>query len=264
MDAFETGGREMENFASLVKTMKRLRSTEGCPWDREQTHESLKRNLLEECYEVLEAIDSGDTKKLSEELGDVLLQVLFHVQISEESQGFDLNSVIQNLNEKLIRRHPHVFSNEHNDITDSETVEKHWERYKKDERGDRSPVDGIPGLMPSLAYSQLMLDRVSKAGFHWRDISSALHKVSEEIGELHQAVDIEDQTKEFGDLLLALVNLARWYGIQAEDALRRANMGFSERYKTMERLAVDRGLDIKTLDDGQGQELWYDAKKISG
>ncbi len=244
--------------------MERLRAPGGCPWDREQTHSSLKRNLLEECYEVLEAIDGNDGRALSEELGDLLVQVAFHSQIASEAGEFQLADVLTQINAKLVRRHPHVFAD--SKVSDAREVERNWERIKEAEKAKggvkKSPVDGIPKDLPALSYAQLMQDRVGRVGFEWEDISGVLDKLSEEVEELRQAVTPEEKTQELGDLLLVMVNLSRWLGIHAEDALRQANQRFQDRFITMESLAAQRGLDFAQLPLAEKEELWQEAKRM--
>ena len=249
-------------FEAVVNIIERLRSPGGCPWDREQTHASLKRNLLEECYEVLEAIDDSDSAKLSEELGDILVQVVFHTQIARESQEFRVEDALTAVNRKLIRRHPHVFGNAV--VSDAREVERNWEKLKEQEGGRKSPVDGIPKDLPALAYAQLMQDRVAKRGFEWDDISGVLDKVVEEVNELKNAPSDEERAKEMGDLLFTMVNLARWLGIHAEDSLRQGNARFRQRYITMEGLAVERGLDFPQLSLGEKEKMWQEAKGLTG
>lgn len=251
----------LDTFEALVNIIERLRSPGGCPWDREQTHASLKRNLLEECYEVLEAIDSGDSAKLSEELGDILVQVVFHTQIAREAREFRVEDTIAAVNQKLIRRHPHVFGDAV--VSDAREVERNWERLKEEERGRKSPVDGIPKDLPALTYAQLMQDRVAKRGFEWDDISGVLDKVVEEVNELKSAPGDEERAKEMGDLLFTIVNLARWLGIHAEDALRQGNARFRSRYTAMENLAVERGLDFPQLPLDEKEEMWQEAKRLT-
>ena len=255
---------QLSSFQTLVDIVERLRSPGGCPWDREQTHASLKRNLLEECYEVLEAIDGGTAQALSEELGDILMQVAFHTQIAREAGEFDLADVLARINRKLVRRHPHVFGDAK--VTDAREVERNWEKLKEAERSKegrvKSPVDGIPKDLPALTYAQLMQDRVGRAGFEWDDVSGVLDKVVEEVEELRRAVSHEEKSLELGDLLFTLVNLSRWLNIQAEDALRQANRRFQGRYTTMERLAADRGLDFAQLPLTSKEELWQEAKRL--
>ena len=250
------------SFQDLLDIVARLRAPGGCPWDREQTHGSLKRHLLEEAYEVMEAIDAGDSSRLSDELGDLLAQVVFHSQMASESHDFDAHDVVSNVSDKLVRRHPHVFGDA--TASDAREVELNWEQLKEAERGRRSPVDGIPKTLPALSHAQLMQDRVSKAGFEWDDVSGVLDKVAEEAGELTEAPNDEERAKEYGDLLFVMVNLARWLNIQAEDALRQANDRFRGRYRAMERLAADRGLDFHSLSMNVKEELWQEAKRRAG
>ena len=244
----------------------RLRALGGCPWDREQTHASLKRNLLEECYEALEAIDSEDGQSLSEELGDLLVQVVFHTQIAKEANEFELADVLSKVNHKLVRRHPHVFGDA--EVADAREVERNWERIKEAEKiGDgtrKSPADGIPKELPALTFAQLLQDRVGRAGFEWEDVSGVLDKLAEEVEELRGASGQEQMTHELGDLLFVMVNLSRWLGIHAEDALRQANHRFRTRYTKMEQLAGSRGWDFVQLPLTQKEELWQEAKKLVG
>jgi len=262
----EFSKEDLRRFETLVSILQRLRAPGGCPWDREQTHGSLKRNLLEESYEVLEAIDRGDPKGLADELGDLLVQVGFHGQIAQESGAFDLGDVLTMANEKLVRRHPHVFGDA--TAADAREVERNWEKIKEAEReqqGQRkSPVEGIPKDLPSLAGAQLMQDRVGRAGFEWDDISGVLDKVAEEVGELREAETLEEKVHELGDLFFVMVNLARWLGIHAEDALRLANQRFQWRYLKMEELAEGRGLDFAGLPLMEKEALWQEAKTLEG
>ena len=253
---------ELASFQALVSIVELLRSPGGCPWDREQTHASLKRNLLEECYEVLEAIDDGDPGKLSEELGDILVQVAFHAQMAREAGEFGVEDVLAGVSQKLIRRHPHVFGDAV--ASDAREVERNWERLKEQEGARSSPVEGIPKDMPALAHAQLMQDRVSRVGFEWDDVSGVLDKLVEEVGELKAASSDGEKTIEMGDVLFTIVNLARWMGVHAEDALRQANLRFQRRYTTMERLASERGLDFPRLPLEKKEALWQEAKRVEG
>lgn len=258
--------QELGKFQTLMDIVARLRAPGGCPWDREQTHESLKRNLLEESYEVIEAIDQGDPAVLSEELGDLLVQVAFHADIAKEAGDFQLEDVFRKINAKLVRRHPHVFADGH--AKDAQEVERNWEQIKAEERKakgeSKSPVEGIPGDLPALAYAQLMQDRVGKAGFEWDDISGVLDKIVEEVAELKAAATPEEKMHELGDLLFTMVNLTRWSGEHAEDVLRKANQRFGKRYLGMEKLAAERGLDFNSLSLDQKEELWQEAKRLVG
>ena len=264
MSTSEYSPQDLRGFETLISILQRLRAPGGCPWDREQTHASLKRNLLEESYEVLEAIDRDDPKGLAEELGDLLVQVGFHGQIAQESGDFDLGDVLTLANEKLVRRHPHVFGDA--TAADAREVERNWEKIKEAEReqqGQRkSPVEGIPKDLPSMAVAQLMQDRVGRSGFEWDDISGVLDKVAEEVEELRQAETLEEKVHELGDLFFVMVNLARWLGIHAEDALRLANQRFQWRYLKMEELAGSRGLDFAGLPLSEKEELWQEAKAL--
>ena len=265
MSDYEFDG-QISEFQTLVDIVARLRAPGGCPWDREQTHESLKRNLLEEAHEVLEAIDGGDPSVLTEELGDLLVQIAFHADIAREAGQFDFGDVIERINRKLIRRHPHVFADE--SVADAREVERNWERIKAEERASagtrKSPVDGIPAGLPALAASQLMQDRVARAGFEWDDISGVLDKIAEEVEEFRQAKTPEEQVHELGDMMFALVNLSRWVDAHAEDVLRQANARFSGRYRGMEDLAAERGLAFEALPLEQKEELWQEVKRLNG
>ena len=255
---------ELGDFQTLVDLIARLRAPGGCPWDREQTHASLKRNLLEECYEVMEAIDQGDSPGLSEELGDLLVQIAFHTEIAKEGGEFTLEDVLTQINGKLIRRHPHVFGDA--TAADASEVERNWERLKEAERDQqgirKSQVDGIPQDLPALSYAQLMQDRVGRVGFEWEDVSGVLDKLVEEVAELREASTDEERVHEFGDVLFTMVNLSRWLNIQAEDALRQANLRFRQRYTRMEELAAARGQDFAQLPLDEMESLWQEAKAL--
>lgn len=244
-------------FEELIHLLERLRAPDGCPWDREQTHESLKRNLLEETYEVLEAIDrKGDG--LAEELGDVLLQILFHAQIGREQGAFDMAEVMESIHAKLVRRHPHVFGDA--TVRDAQEVEENWARLKHQEAPRRSLLEGVPQKLPGLAASQLLQDRASRAGFDWPDMEGVLEKVVEEIREIQAADSPEERSRELGDLLLVLVNVGRWLGVHAEDALRGANARFSRRFAAMERLCQERGFSFADLSLEAKEALWQEVK----
>jgi tetrapyrrole methylase family protein/MazG family protein len=257
---------ELGQFQTLLDIVARLRAPGGCPWDREQTHASLKRNLLEESYEVLEAVDRGEPKLLAEELGDLLVQIVFHAQIAAEAGQFSMSDVVAAINGKLVRRHPHVFG--HAEVSDAREVERNWEKLKEEEKRQQgvrqSPVDAIPRDLPALSYAQLMQDRVARGGFEWEDISGVLDKVEEEVGELRRALTPGEKSHELGDLLFSLVNLSRWLHLQAEDALRQANRRFQGRYLKMEELAAQRGLDFAAVPLAQKESLWQEAKRLEG
>ena len=258
--------QNLGDFQTLVDIVARLRAPGGCPWDREQTHESLKRHLLEECYEALEAIDQGSPSQLAEELGDLLVQVAFHADIAREAGEFTLADVLAAINGKLVRRHPHVFGD--SSVSDAREVELNWEQLKAAERAAQgvrqSPVEGIPNALPALSYAQLMQDRVARMGFEWEDIGGVLDKLVEEVEEFRQAATDGERVHELGDLFLVMVNLCRWLEVQAEDALRQANGRFRRRYLQMEELAEQRGLDFTQLSLDDKEALWQEAKTIVG
>lgn len=263
MTEYESDDR-ISDFQTLVDIVARLRAPGGCPWDREQTHESLRRTLLEEAHEVLEAIDSADPSVLTEELGDLLVQIVFHADIAREAGYFEMGDVVERINRKLIRRHPHVFGDA--DVADAREVERNWERIKAEERaasGQRkSPVDGIPASLPAMAAAQLMQDRVARAGFEWDDVSGVLDKLTEEIEELRLAQTQDEKAHELGDIFFVLVNLARWMDVHAEDVLRQANARFRSRYLGMEELAIQKGVDFESLPLDEKEALWQEVKRV--
>ena len=249
-----------ENLEKLIETIRILRSPEGCQWDREQTHKSLRPNMLEEAYEAVDAIDSGDMLNLREELGDVLLQVLLHSQIADDEGQFNIDDVSKELNEKLIHRHPHVFGNQKVKSTDD--IVNNWDILKKEEKKDRkSAMDGISKSQSALMSAQKISKRAVKTGFEWPDENSLYNCVYSEFDEFKEAVksgDKDHMEDEMGDILFAVVNLARWNKIDAEQALLRANKKFMTRFRKMEELAV------KPLDEYSFEEfdtLWKQAKK---
>jgi len=254
----------------LVDVMARLRGPDGCPWDREQDHKSLKRYLIEEAYEVLDAIDQGDDAALVEELGDVLLQVVFHSQIAREEGRFDVNDVVRAITEKLIRRHPHVFAQA--DAPDAQAVLANWEKLKQAERAKKgeagrppSLLDGIPKDLPALMLAADVQRRAAKVGFEWRELAGALEKVVEELGELAEARAAGDRTKlfeEWGDLLFSLVNVARYDGIDPEEALRHAAKKFSDRFRHIEARAAESGRELGEMTLEEMDALWDEAKSL--
>jgi len=255
--------QNLDRFSTLVEIIALLRSPGGCPWDRKQTHESLRKNLLEEAYEVLEAMDEADAEKLSEEFGDLLLQIVLHSQIAAESGEFTVNDVIRKINEKLIYRHPHVFGDVK--VKDADEVTVNWEALKKKERQkEASMLDGVPENMPALAYSQAIQGRVARVGFDWQEDSGVLEKMAEEIGEFKAADSQQRKEDEFGDILFTLANFARRQGIDLESALRKSNRRFYKRFSTMEEFCRNRGLDLSKLTFNEQNELWEEAKKSLG
>lgn len=262
--------------------MAALRAQNGCPWDRKQTHESLKPYLLEETYEVLETIDQGDPAKLREELGDVLLQVIFHSQIAAEVGTFTVEDVLDTLAEKLVRRHPHVFGNgdQTSTLTNSEQVLNQWEHIKRAEReaagGTQSALDGVPKTLPALLRAYQTQARAARVGFDWpHNVAGLEHifgKVAEEVDELKEALaqaesgpnqpgrqtDIE---AELGDILFSLVNLARFVKVNPEEALRRSTNRFIDRFHLVETQAAEKGTSLTDMTLAEMDELWDEAKR---
>ncbi len=250
----------MPKFDTLVEIIARLRAPDGCPWDKEQTHQTLRENLLSEAYEVLAALDDGDKEKLCEELGDLLLQIVLHAQIAQDDGEFKIDDVIKSINTKLIHRHPHIFGNRQ--VKDSAEVMHNWEVLKKEERGEGvSMLEGVPPLMPALAYAYEISRRAVRVGFEWENIEGVLDKLAEEVKEIKDTASREEKEQEFGDLLFTLVNVARWEGIDAETALREANRKFYKRFAYMEKLCHQRGIDFAKLSFKEKDDLWEEAKK---
>ena len=246
----------------------RLRRPDGCPWDREQTHASLRKHLLEETYEVYDALERGATPALAEELGDLLLQVVLHAQLAAEAGIFDMADVQASIARKIVRRHPHVFGDAV--ARTASDVNRQWERIKADERAeaaggvdaarDRSALDGISASLPALAASQEMQDRAAALGYDWPDVEGVLEKAVEELSELARATDRAERLEEFGDLLLVVVNVARKLGIESEAALRAANDKFRGRFRRVERMVAERGVAMRDLDFAALDDLWDAAK----
>jgi MazG family protein len=237
----------------------RLRAPDGCPWDREQTHATLARHLLEETHELLEAIDAGDDDAMRDELGDLLLQVTFHAQMASEDDRWDIDDVAEGLVRKLIHRHPHVFGEV--EVTSADEVLVNWERLKGEETGERKQVDDdIPATLPALARAAKVQRRAAGWGFEWRSVDSALEALREEVDELAAARDPEDVEEEVGDVLFAAVAAARKMGVDAESALRRTIREFSERYERFGSLAAERGLDVETAPEDELRALFREAR----
>jgi tetrapyrrole methylase family protein/MazG family protein len=251
---------KFNQFDTLVDIIARLRGPDGCPWDREQTHASLREALLEECYEVLEALDEGDVKKLGEELGDLIMQVVFHAQMAAEAGKFDIGDVIRSINTKLVQRHPHVFGSLK--VKDADEVLANWDELKKKEKGgDSSILDNVPKQLPALSYSQEIQSRAARAGFDWENIEGIIDKLVEEVREFKQTDSQEQRALEFGDLLFTLVNLARRLGIDSESALREANRKFYRRFSYMEEVCRKRGINFAELSFNEQNALWDEAKR---
>jgi tetrapyrrole methylase family protein/MazG family protein len=247
-------------FTTLVDIIARLRGSNGCPWDRHQTHASLREDLLSECYEVLETLDEGDSDKLCGELGDLLMQVVFHAQIAAEDGEFKLKDVLLGINKKLIHRHPHVFGSKK--VRDAEEVVLNWEKLKQEERGaNTSILASVPKKMPALGYSQEIQRRVAQIGFDWEEIDGIIEKLTEEISEFKRADSQQRKAQEFGDLLFTLANIARHLGIDSETALREANQRFYRRFTAMEEACRQRGLNLRELHFAEQNALWEEAKR---
>lgn len=251
--------KEMRTFAGLRRVVATLRGPDGCPWDRVQTHQSLRPFLLEEASETLAALDEGDSDLLREELGDLLLEVLLHVQIAEETREFRLSDVVYGIADKLVRRHPHVFGEAVAETP--EAVVEQWEELKREERGDQSALSGIPPTLPALALAQAMQRRAERAGFAWDSAEQAWEALAEELEELRQARTPEERREEVGDALFALVNLARWLEVDAEEALRSTGRGFRTNFQRLETTARERGRDLREMQLEEKLALWEESKQ---
>jgi tetrapyrrole methylase family protein/MazG family protein len=251
---------EGRRLLDLVKVMARLRGPGGCPWDREQSHETLARHLLEESHELLEAIDSGDSEAIRDELGDLLLQVVFHAQMASEDGRWDVDDVARGLVEKLVHRHPHVFGDV--EVSGSDEVLTNWEKLKAEEGSKtRSAVDeDIPVTLPALARAAKVQRRAAAGGVEWRTSEAALAAVREEVEELASATSSDDAEEEIGDVLFSTVALARKLGVDAETALRRTIRGFSERYERAMASAAERGIDVASMEDDELRRLFRGAE----
>lgn len=267
-DALKNPGlRDREPFGSaferLVGVMGRLRGENGCPWDREQTLESLRSFLLEETYEVLDAIEEADPEAHQEELGDLLLQVVFQAEIRRQEGAFDAADVAHAISDKLVRRHPHVFANEAPD-EDRDAAWRRWEEIKAKEKGPRSTLAGVPRSMPALLRAQRVQEKASRVGFDWPEVSGALDKVREEFAELQEAMATQDRRSvhhELGDLLFSLVNVARFVDLDAEDALRSTVDRFSRRFEHVETRVRASGLRLQDQSLEELDRLWQEAKE---
>jgi MazG family protein len=270
-----------EWFEKLVAVQARLRAPNGCPWDREQTHQSLRTYLIEEAYEVLEALESGDDAKFAEEMGDLLLQIVFHSQIAREEGRFTVAEVIREIHDKMIRRHPHVFGETR--AKDSAEVLRNWEQIKAEERragakknnsklvaGDAKEVsllDGVSRALPATLEGFQLTRKASRIGFDWEEVGGVFEKLLEETEELKKASKEQNQLRteeELGDVLFAAVNLSRFLKIDPEIALKKANAKFSRRFRGMERLARKNGREFKDLPREEMEALWDATKRAEG
>ena len=254
-----------DNFRSLVEIMEHLRSKKGCPWDREQTRQSLKPFLIEEAYELLEALEKEDPETIKEEMGDLLFQVLFHAQIAKEQGEFDIDDVLEMNREKMIHRHPHVFGDKN--VSSSKEVLVNWEEIKKNEAKNRhreSILDGIPAMLPALLKAHRMQERAARVGFDWDDIKDVIKKVDEESRELKKAIlenKKRDIQEELGDLLFAVVNLSRFVKVNPEEALRKTIDKFRSRFLQIEKELAKKGKNPKDSSLEEMDRIWNKAKK---
>ena len=256
------------SFEAFLEVIAHLRAPEGCPWDREQTHQSLRSSLLEETYEALAALDAGDVAGMQEEFGDLLLIILMQAQIASEAGEFNMAGVLRGIHNKIVRRHPHVFGDA--EVKNAEVVLQNWERLKAVERAEKKDGNGEePGLLesvspalPALAQAELIQKRAARVGFDWSDVQGVLDKMAEEIEEVRTAPDSEARAAEVGDLLFAVANLARWYKVDPESALREANLRFRQRFSHIEASARRQGRPLTDLSLDEMEALWQEAKKL--
>ena len=256
------------DFEKVLGIIRRLRSENGCPWDNEQTYSSLRKYLLEETYEALDAIDKNDFEGLSEELGDCIWEILFIARIAEQDGHFSIDDVVQQLGEKMVRRHPHIFGEEK--LEDSEQVLKQWAQIKLEEGKTSRTGDilsKIPGSMPALLRAYRIGERVAKVGFDWENPQQVMEKFQEELSELNDAIKSEDKDKiedELGDTLFALAQVARHLEVSPEDALRRASEKFTRRFANTEKQALGKGLSMEKMNIEELETLWQQSKKEVG
>jgi tetrapyrrole methylase family protein/MazG family protein len=254
-----------ELFNELVDIIAKLRSEDGCPWDREQTNDMLKSGLIEEAYEVIETIDKKDDVKFEEELGDLLMQIILNAQIAKDEGRFDITGVIQKINEKLIRRHPHVFSDLQ--VKDAQEILINWDRIKSEERAgndENSILDGIPINLPALIQARKVQSRASRVGFDWNKAEDVIKKVEEEVDELKEGINNQNQKnieEEIGDILFSIVNLSRFLNVEPEGALRNTTAKFIRRFKQMETQITNDGKKITDYDLTGLDKIWDSIKE---
>lgn len=244
-------------FERLLNIMDDLR--EKCPWDREQTIESIRHLTIEETYELSDAILAEDMVEIEKELGDLALHLVFYAKIASETNAFDITGVLNGICEKLIRRHPHIYSDVK--VTGADEVKQNWEQIKQQEsKGKKSVLSGVPKSMPSLVKAMRMQEKAAQVGFDWPNKADVWDKVEEELQEFKEADTTLDKEQEFGDVLFSLVNYARWHDINPDDALEMTNRKFKHRFETIEQHAKDMGKDMKELTLGEMEEIWQQAK----
>ncbi len=254
-----------ELFLTLLQVMDQLRGPQGCPWDKKQTPQSLVPCLLEETYEVIGAIDSGDPQHLKEELGDLLLQVVFHARIASEEKSFVIADILKHLIKKLVRRHPHVFAA--GEVREADEALKQWEQIKAEEKNpDESLLAGVPVQLPALARAYRLGSKASRVGFDWPDLEGVLEKVSEEMLELREGIAAENQDaieEEFGDLLFSLAQVSRFLKVNPEEALRKSTLKFQRRFEALEQLVKKQGKKIQELKLEELDRLWEQSKSFT-
>jgi tetrapyrrole methylase family protein/MazG family protein len=258
---------QTKNIARLLRIMARLRGPGGCPWDREQTHQSIRHNLIEECYEALDALDAGNTDAFKDELGDLLLQVVFHAQMASEDGKFDFDAVAKSINEKLVRRHPHVFGT--TKANNSAEVLQQWETIKKSEKSATSIVhlEDLPKHLPALLKADKVQRKVARVGFDWKRVKDVIAKVEEELREVKSALASKNRKhfeEEVGDLLFAVVNLARFENLQAEELLNRSTAKFVKRFQAIEKAVHISGRRLEDCTLAELDALWESAKDKAG
>jgi len=251
------------DFQKLLNIMEKLRGDKGCPWDKEQTRESLKPFILEEAYELIEAIESGDPEKMKEELGDLLFQIVFQCQVAKERREFEISDVIEKITKKMITRHPHVFG-EAECRTSAEVIVQ-WEEQKKLEGKRRESIlEGVPEALPSLLRAHRLQNRAASVGFDWDKVGDALKKLDEEVKEFKKALETKEKNEigeELGDILFMLVNVSRFIGVNPEDALRKTIAKFISRFRYIEMKAADNGRKLSDMTLSEMDKLWEEAKE---
>ena len=251
----------MSSIDRLREIVAKLRAPDGCPWDREQTHATLKPHLLEECYELIDAIDDQDDEAFLEELGDVLLQVVLHAQMASEESRFDFDQIADRIADKLVLRHPHVFGD--SKLATSDAVLRQWDAIKRSEKQERESIlDGVPRTLPALARAQKVQVKAARAGFDWPEAHDVVAKIREEISEIETAKDTGELSEELGDLLFSIVNFARKQGLDAEGLMQAATAKFARRFRTIEKFAAKRGIQLSTLSLPELDQLWEEVKHL--
>lgn len=252
--------KRIEEFKRLLDIMDQLR--EKCPWDKEQTNESLRTLTIEEVFELADAVQAQNAAEIKKELGDILLHIVFYAKIGEENQQFDIGDVLKSINEKLIYRHPHIFSDV--SVSDAREVERNWEKIKLSEGRKKTVLGGIPTAMPAMIKAYRMQDKARGVGFDWEHKEQVWDKVNEELLELRHEIENQDAAnteKEFGDLLFAVINAARLYGVNPENALEKTNQKFKKRFEFLESQTLQHGLNMKSMSLDEMDKFWNEAKK---